>query len=124
MRAHTNFRIFVPAGRNENGFADSEVNANGTAGTTSPVDGYYAETPASLACLYGLTAIRDSCNPIALSNSNDAGGGSRVIAIVDAYDYPTAFADLKAYSGKFGLAGAHLVELYDYVGWKQAIARS
>jgi kumamolisin len=103
MRAHTNYRIFVPAGRNENGFADSEVNANGTAGTTSPVDGYYAETPASLACLYGLTAIRDSCNPIALSNSNDAGGGSRVIAIVDAYDYPTAFADLKAYSGKFGL---------------------
>lgn len=103
IRAHTNYRIFVPAGRSEDGFADSEVNANGTAGTTSPVAGYYAETPASLACLYGLTARRDACNPIILSNSNDAGGGSRVIAIVDAYDYPTAFADLKAYSSKFGL---------------------
>ena len=99
--AHTNYRIFVPPGReNANGFADSEVQSNGT---TSPIPGYYAETPASLACLYGLTKTTSYCNPIVLSNSNDAGGGSKAIALVDAYDYPTALNDLKAYSAKFGL---------------------
>lgn len=101
LAAHTNYRIFVPPGREDgNGFADSEVNGNGT---TSPIPGYYAETPASLACLYGLTRTNSFCNPIVLSNSNDAGGGSRAIALVDAYDYPTALSDLKAYSAKFGL---------------------
>ena len=103
LRPHTNYKIFVPAGRTATGFTENEVKANGTAGTTSPVPGYYAETPASLGCLYGLTARIDNCNPIVLSNSNNPGGGSKVIAIVDAYDYPTAMNDLKAYSSKFGL---------------------
>lgn len=103
VRMHTNYKIFVPAGRDSNGFFENEVNANGTAGTTSPVPGYYAETPASLACLYGLTSRTSNCNPIVLSNSNNAGGGSKAIAIVDAFDYPTALNDLKAFSSKFGL---------------------
>ncbi|MGA9584136.1 MAG: hypothetical protein WBQ95_02350 [Terracidiphilus sp.] len=104
VRSHTNFKIFVPAGRDENGFADSEVHANGTAASTaSPVSGYYAETPASLACLYGLASAVAYCNPATLSKSDDASGGSKAIAIVDAYDYPTAWSDLKAYSSKFGL---------------------
>lgn len=102
VRAHTNYRIFVPAGRSGEGFAANEVNANGTADdASSPVAGFYAETPASLACLYGLTGNTVFCNPIGLSN--DAGGGSKAIAIVDAFDYPTALADLKAYSSEFGL---------------------
>ncbi|MGC1423376.1 MAG: hypothetical protein WA815_13575 [Terracidiphilus sp.] len=104
IRPHTNFKIFVPAGRDPHGFAETEVHANGAAAATaSPISGYYAETPASLSCLYGLAAATSYCNPATLSNSNDAGGGSRAIAIIDAYDYPTAASDLKAYSSKFGL---------------------
>jgi subtilase family serine protease len=104
IRAHTNYRIFVPAGRSSDGFTVNEVKSNGTADdTTSPVPGYYAETPASLGCLYGLANDIAFCNPIGLSNSNNPGGGSRAIAIVDAFDYPTALSDLKAYSAEFGL---------------------
>jgi kumamolisin len=104
IRAHTNYKIFVPSGRDQFGFTEGEVHANGTAsGTASPIPGYYAETPASLECLYGLSHAVPYCNPATLSNSNDAGGGSKAIAIVDAYDYPTAFNDLKAYSSEFGL---------------------
>lgn len=104
IRAHTNYKIFVPAGRDQFGFAEGDVRSNGTAAdTASPVAGYYAETPASLGCLYGLTHAVPFCNPITLSNSNDAGGGSKAIAVVDAYDYPTALKDLTAYSKNFGL---------------------
>jgi kumamolisin len=104
VRAHTNYKIFVPAGRSSDGFVLNAVNRNGTADdTSSPVPGYYAETPASLACLYGLTGPTVFCNPIGLSNTNNPGGGSKAIAVVDAYDYPSALADLKAYSSNFGL---------------------
>jgi subtilase family serine protease len=104
IRAHTNYQIFVPAGRSSDGFAVNEVKANGTADdTAAPVSGFYAETPASLGCLYGLSNAIVFCNPIGLDNSNNPGGGSKAIAIVDAYDYPTALADLKAYSSEFGL---------------------
>lgn len=104
FRAHTNYKLFVPAGRDGNGFGLNEVKSNGTADdTASPVAGYYAETPASLACVYGLRSFNAFCNPILLSNSDNPGGGSKAIAIVDAYDYPTALGDLKAYSSTFGL---------------------
>lgn len=104
LRAHTTYKLFVPEGRDGNGFGANEVKSNGLADdTTSPVAGYYAETPASLACVYGLRSVNAFCNPILLSNSDNPGGGSKAIAIVDAYDYPTALADLKAYSSKFGL---------------------
>lgn len=107
VRPHTNYKLFVPSGRDQYGFPDSDVHANGTAAdTASPIPGYYAETPASLACLYGLAGAVPYCNPATLSNSNNAGGGSKAIAIVDAYDYPTALNDLNAYSSKFGLPAA------------------
>ncbi len=104
IRSQTQFKILVPPGRpaNEPCFAPSaaaepisrEVN-------TQPVSGYYAETPASLACLYGVTTVASGCNtetPTAVAT-----GGSKAIAIVDAYDYPTALADLTAFSKQFGL---------------------
>jgi kumamolisin len=50
---------------------------------TSP----WGETPASIRPVYGLPAD----------------GGAGVIAIVDAYDYPTAQADFDTFSGQFGL---------------------
>jgi kumamolisin len=102
VRAHTHFLIFVPPGRPETGegFAEDPDAPDGT-----PVSGYYAETPASLACQYGVVALTTGCNPYSLPNSKDAAAasGSKAIGIVDAYDYPTALNDLKKYSAQFGL---------------------
>jgi subtilase family serine protease len=100
IAAHTNFRVFVPPGRPEGRVGFEE---NQEVDDTTPVAGYYAETPASLACLYGLVTKTTGCNPATLPSSKDATGGARAIAIVDAYDYPTALADLKKYSAEFGL---------------------
>jgi len=97
--AHTQFKSLIPAGRPAGviGFSETEV----TSEAVQPVSGYYAETPASLACLYGLVTVTSGCNPLTLTTV--ATGGSKAIAIVDAYDYPTALADLTAYSRQFGL---------------------
>jgi kumamolisin len=48
------------------------------------------ETPISLRSVYNLPSIAQ-------------GGGSGIIAIVDAYDYPTAENDLNVFSNQFGL---------------------
>jgi kumamolisin len=99
IRSRTLYRIFVPAGRPEGvvGFGEDEVVRN----TTQPIAGFYAETPASLACLYALVSVSSGCNPATATAV--AAGGAKAIAIVDAYDYPTALADLTAYSKQFGL---------------------
>jgi len=83
--AHTNTQIFLPSDR--------------SAAATGPYGKF--ETPASLACVYGLTAKTDGCNPETLTNV--ATTGSKIVAIVDAYDYPTAAADLAVFSKRFGL---------------------
>jgi subtilase family serine protease len=100
IRAHSHMKIFVPAGVPDGqiGFSAVTAHPNGT-----PVRGLYAETPASLACLYGLATWTAGCNPSLLPNSAHAKGGSRAIAIVDAYHYPTALNDLNKYSSFFGL---------------------
>ncbi len=114
IRARTLYKIFVPAGRPPGivGFGEDEettrlpISRGGVFRQTvskpvQPIAGYYAETPASLACLYQLVAVSTGCNPGTLTTV--ATGGSKAIAIVDAYDYPTALADLTAYSSQFGL---------------------
>ena len=85
VRAHTNVRIFFP---------------NHVRGEASAPSGKY-ETPASLACVYGLTAPVSGCNPTTLKTVLTT--GSKMVAIVDAYDYPTATSDLTAFSSYFGL---------------------
>ena len=99
VRSRTLYKILVPAGRPEGvvGFGQDEV----VRAATQPIAGYNAETPASLACIYGLVTVTAGCNPGTLTAVST--GGSRAIAIVDAYDYPTALADLSAYSRQFGL---------------------
>ncbi len=83
--AHTNIHLFRPA----------RVRAQ-------TVDvGNVGETPASLACLYGVAPRVAGCNPQSVTTV--AKGGSRAIAIVDAYDFPTAAADLAAFSAQYGL---------------------
>lgn len=103
-RMHTNTRVFVPAdrakwGAEPNGLALPEVAGLTPAGP--PFAGYAFETPASLACLYGLVAAVAGCNPNTFK-TNPA-GGTKAIGIVDAYDYPTAMVDLNAFSTQFGL---------------------
>lgn len=85
VRMHANVRYMA-------GFSPSEL---------PPYSGYGYETPASLACIYGLARYTEGCNPNqTIQNST---GGSQAIAIVDAYDDPNAAADLAYFSAQFGL---------------------
>ena len=89
--AHTNVEMFIPAGLKPE--------------EAPPYSGYAYETPASLACHYGLvtvaSGISPNCNPNA--TTVNPSGGSNTIAIVDAYDDPEAAADLAYFSDQFGL---------------------
>jgi kumamolisin len=69
-----------------------------------------AETPGSLACVYQLVTGPAGC-PIATSTSLPTGGVG-AIAIVDAVDYPTAAADLHAFSSHFGIPDADFTVAY------------
>jgi kumamolisin len=94
-RSHTNIRVFVPQG----GFTDP----NPLVGP--PFSGFNYETPASLGCVYHIvTPVVAGCNPNTVT-ANPV-GGSKAIAIVDAYDDPGAAADLAAFSTQFGLPAA------------------
>jgi subtilase family serine protease len=66
-----------------------------------PFAGYFYETPASLACVYRLVSPVSGCNPNTVTAPPT--GGSNAIAIVDAYDYPTAMSDLAVFSSQFNL---------------------
>jgi kumamolisin len=69
-----------------------------------------AETPGSVACVYGLVSGPTGC-PIATSTAVPTGGVG-AIAIVDAGDYPTAASDLAAFSTQFGLPQADFQVVY------------
>jgi len=87
--AHTNVEIFVPSGLQPD--------------EGPPFSGYGYETPASLACHYGLVTTSQSpnCNPNL--TTVDPTGGSKTIAVVDAYDDPSAPGDLAWFSDQFGI---------------------
>jgi hypothetical protein len=78
-------------------------NVNGTPQASgSPFPGFY-EDPASLACIYLFQLLPQvsGCNPSsALPNPS---GGARAIAVVDAYDDPSAYADLQVFTEVFGV---------------------
>jgi subtilase family serine protease len=86
-RAHTNVRYIVPVFN--------------TPDEAPPYTGYAYETPASLACIYGVTTAVAGCNPNATVNTPS--GGTQTIVIVDAYDDPDAQSDLAYFSAQFGL---------------------
>ena len=69
------------------------------------------ETPASIACIYHLASSNISGCPVATATKH-ATGGSQTIVIVDAYDDPSAGADLKTFSTQFGLPNATFVKKY------------
>jgi subtilase family serine protease len=87
LRAHITLRYIVSQGA--------------TPDEAPPFAGYAYETPASLACLYHVVTPIAGCNPI--ETINTPSGGSQAIAVVDAYDAPTAAADLEYFSSQFGL---------------------
>ena len=108
VKAHTNFRYFVPkAGKASEQFL-REVAPEQTGGP--PFAGYFYETPASLACVYNLVSQQQGCNPNAVTTNPSR--GSRAIAIVDAYHYPTAASDLSVFSYQFGLNQANFQVVY------------
>jgi kumamolisin len=84
--AHTNLHILVPTGQ--------------VLHKASQPSGNY-ETPASVACIYRLVRQVKGCNPQTVTAV--AKGGSKVVVIVDAFDFPTAANDLAVFSQQFGL---------------------
>jgi kumamolisin len=94
--AHTNFKIFVPAGHQ----------------ASSAIPDYtFAETPASMACVYKLITNYTGCNP-ATGGTKHASGGWGAIALVDAYDDPTAASDLAYFDTYWGLPKANFTVVY------------
>jgi kumamolisin len=93
---HTNFKIFVPAGHQI---------------TSAIPDVTFAETPASMACVYRVGPSYAGCSP-ATGGTNHAVGGWGAIALVDAYDDPHAAADLKFFDTYWGLATANFTVVY------------
>jgi kumamolisin len=86
VRAHTNHLILAKPG---------------TTGTSPS-----GEIPQSLACVYSTSSTTLSTNPgckISDTTLKLPSGGSGIIAIVDAYDYPTAQSDFDTFSKQFGL---------------------
>lgn len=100
-RAHTNIRVFIPA----EGLTSPRPMKVGP-----PYAGYMYETPASVACVYQLAKAATGCNPNTVK-ANPA-GGSRAIAIVDAYDAPNAASDLAYFSKQFGLPAPNFQVVY------------
>lgn len=104
--ARTHLRLLVPSnGRMQFGTvtaAPSEL---------PPFRGYLFETPASLACVYHLVqTIVPGCNPN--KTTTNPTGGSRAIAVVDAFDDPTAESDLAVFSNQFDLPQANFKVVY------------
>jgi subtilase family serine protease len=93
VRMHTNYIIYAPDG------------------VIRPAANPGGETPASLACVYDLVSNPVSGCPIA-GTTQVPTGGSGVIVIVDAYDYPSAAADLATFSNEFGLPPANFSVQY------------
>jgi len=91
VRSHTNV-----------GFIGSGAMAGTPQVSGPPFAGLLFQTPASIACIYGLVPPAAGCNPN-LAETNPSGGG-KAIAVVDAFDDPNAYMDLQSFSSQFGIA--------------------
>jgi len=102
--ANTNVELFIPPG----GMPMVAPQIPGSPGP--PFSGFFYETPASIACIYQLMLPQvPGCNPnLAYMNPT---GGSRAVAIVDAYHDPNAAADFAAFSAQFGIVGGSLTQV-------------
>jgi kumamolisin len=100
IRAHTNLLAIMPA--------TGPRLAAATVGP--PFPGLLYQTPASIACIYGLVNAAAGCNPNVVTTNPT--GGSKAIAIVDAFDDPNAASDLAAFCAQFGLPAPNLTVVY------------
>jgi subtilase family serine protease len=107
-RAHTNYYIKNVKGIQPNAIADLAVPA--PEDNPAP-NATFGEYPASLACLYGMGKAYAGCTPTNNKKYN-AKGGERAIALVLAYDNPTAQSDLQTFSSFFGLPAPHFTKVY------------
>jgi kumamolisin len=105
VRAHTNYKIFVPAGSQES-FATPD---GGT--FTCQLAAPFCETPASIGCVYNVGPTYAGCNP-GTGGTNHPSGGWGAIALVDAYDDPNAASDLAFFDSFFGLPTATFTKVY------------
>ncbi|HXY58396.1 MAG TPA: hypothetical protein VEH76_07430 [Methylocystis sp.] len=97
VAVHTFIKMMKPQ------FGAKNVATRAAAGLP-PYSGYGIETPGSLQCIYGFQSSgATACNPNQVVPLTSLGSNSSTIAIVDAYDYPAAAADLAAFSAQFGL---------------------
>lgn len=104
VRMHTMYQLFVPDDREIFGTVPGNLGLPEqfpSPPSGPPFAGTAFETPASIACIYGLVATATGCNPNTFKTVPTK--GTKAIGIVDAYNYPTAMADLNAFSTQFGL---------------------
>jgi len=88
---HTNYKIFVPAGHS----------------ISSPIpNNTFAETPASMGCVYKVGPSYAGCKP-STGGTRHPTGGWGAIAVVDAYHDPNAASDLAFFDSNFGLPAAN-----------------
>ena len=106
MMARTHLRLFVPSAAKMHFGAAAEQPRE-----LPPFAGYLFETPASIACVYQLVEVTvRGCNPN-LTTTNPT-GGNHAIALVDAFDDPTAESDLATFSAQFDLPPAKFTVVY------------
>lgn len=104
--ARTHLRLMVPSATQKY-FGSTATQPD----ELPPFPGYFYETPASIACVYDLVKVKTKgCNPN--DTTANPSGGSKAIAIVDAYDDPTAVSDLSVFSNQFGLPNAKFSVVY------------
>ena len=103
--AHTNSLIFNPNGVRPNALTDLALPAP----TANPAN-TFAETPASVSCVYGMGPTYAGCAPI-INSAYNAKSGWGIIAIVIAYDDPYAFTDLQLFSSTFGLPAPNFIRI-------------
>ena len=111
VRAHTNVELLIPSGIGPTVSSPDAGFDAVTSATITPAPGFVAETPASLGCVYFLVSTRVSgCNPT--TATMNPSGGSKVIAIVDAFDDANAASDLATFSTQFGLPQANFSKVF------------
>ncbi|MGH6655370.1 MAG: peptidase S8, partial [Actinocrinis sp.] len=69
--------------------------------THAMTEGTLLATPDATVSGYGPTQLQSAYN---LASAAASGGSGQTVALVDAYDYPTAEADLGVYRSQFGLS--------------------
>jgi len=111
LRAHTNVKLFVPAGTPQ-GRLGPTAGAGPQGGP--PFLGFLFNTPASVACAYRLVVASSGCNPNIVTTNPS--GGSNAIAVVDAFDTPSAASDLQTFNSQFGLPAANFQVIYAATG--------